>query len=145
MSSVPRVLLAAISGLFGIAFSIVCIKVDEALKLLPHIAAPRGEDDFAVRATLFFGVVPPSFLALGAILGWLGYREPRRALLGWLGAIIGSGTAFVLASALLPALRRIGVGDGNATFATFLAVWLGLAVAGATLLAKIGRSRATAS
>lgn len=136
MSSLGRVLLSATSGLLGVMFSVACIKIDESLKLLPRLPSPGGEDDFAARAAIFAAVVGTTFLVLGVALGWLAYRDPRRAALGWTGAIIGSATAFLLAPMSFAALSRLHVNSGNSTFLAFSLIWTSLAVIVAVLFVR---------
>lgn len=140
MRTVGRVAMASLSALLGLALCIGAIRVDEALHLLPRLPTPGGEDDFSVRAGLFFGVTCPAFALLGGYLGWIGAALVGRAARAWAGAILGTAVCFGLAAAFpsaLVGLARTSLG-GNGAFAAFLALWLALS---ASLAVLLGRQR----
>jgi hypothetical protein len=130
MKTTARVALMFLSTLLGLALCIAVIRVDEALHLLPRLPTPGGEDDFTVRAALFFGIACPALAALGGYLGWIGAVGWRRALRGWAGVLLGAVACFGAVGAfpsLLLAAARTPLG-GNGAFALFLTVWVLLSV-----------------
>lgn len=140
MRAAARVAAAVCSALLGIALCIAAIRFDEALHLLPRLPTPGGEDDFSVRASLFFGLTCPAFAALGGYLGWLGAVETSRAARAWLGVVLGTVLCFALVAIFPSAMLRPARGalGGNGAFGLFLATWV---VVTAVLARVLGKRR----
>jgi hypothetical protein len=138
VKTVIQLLLAVLSAALAVGLCVSFIKLDEMLNVVPHLPAYAGEDDFSLRAAAFLGFVCPSFLLVGAILGWRASRHARQALRGWCGLIGGSAAVFLLTRLLAPLL--LGLANtrqaANAVFVCILVSWVVMGSGSAWLLAR---------
>lgn len=135
--------------LFTLSFAVVGLIVPllvgalaNQLHVVPQFPAWGGDDDFNLRAAVFFLLVEPAFAVVG---GWIGYAwapDVATAVLAWLGVIGGSVVAFVIVRACAHWIENIASRDtANVGAIAFLTAWPALAVAGAWLATYPLRAR----
>lgn len=126
-----------LSGVLGVVICVGIVTLAQALHLTPKIPAPGGEDDFALRAALFFFGLCPSFAALGVWIGVIAKSSTATAIRSWAGAIFGS--FVVLITARIASSKFEGLtadGEGNRAAIVLFIIWFLAAVAGAYLLRR---------
>jgi hypothetical protein len=117
-----RALRAAAGGLAGLGACLGILKLTQRLHAIPNFPALAGEDDFALRAAVFFLFVCPAFALLG---GWIALAASRRLALRM---IAGTITATLLSFSLLFLARGAIEGltssrAANAAALSFLVGW----------------------
>lgn len=135
--------------LFTISFAVIGLIIPllvgalaNQLHVVPQFPALGGDDDFNLRAAVFFLLVEPAFAGVG---GWIGYAwapDVSAAARAWLGVIGGSIVAFVIVRACAHWIENIASRNtANVSAIAFLAAWPALAVAGAWLSTHPLRAR----
>jgi hypothetical protein len=103
-----------------------------------HFPSPGGEDDFSQRAAYFLFGVCPTFLLLGAWIGFAGYGNARRWFAMWAGVLVGAVFALAGAFFLRSQIENL-TGDGAANHAVlvFYCVWAASSVFGAVVARRL--------
>lgn len=129
-----RALLVILFATAGLVIPLLAAFVADRLHTVPQFPAFAGEDDFTLRAGVFFLCVVPAFAAIG---GWIGYAcggDLLGAARAWLGVLGGSVVTFVVVRASAHWIERLATRDAsNLSAVAFFVAWTALAGAGAWL------------
>jgi hypothetical protein len=127
-----KALRAVAGGLAGLSACLAIVKLTQLLRAVANFPAFAGEDDFALRAAVFFLVVLPAFALLG---GWIALAplrgEALRMLAGSAAATLASFALLALARG--PVERLSSSSSANAAALSFLIGWPLLCSLGAYL------------
>lgn len=72
-----RIATTLASAAMGLAFALLSVTVANRVHLLPNFPIFAGEDDSTLRAEVYFFVVCPAFVVLGAALGLAGTADGK--------------------------------------------------------------------
>ena len=132
-----KTIAAVISGALGVFVCLGIAGISQFMQVTPKFPAPGGEDDFAVRATIFFFGVCPAFAVLGIWIAVTADGVLRPALRMWIGVFGGSSFVFVLVAAARTMIENLTTaGAGNRGALAFFIAWFLGAVAGAYLVKR---------
>jgi hypothetical protein len=139
---VRRTLFTALFATVGLIVPLLAAIASNQLHAVPQFPAVAGEDDFSLRAAVFFLFVVPAFAVIG---GWIGYAcaaDLPRAARAWFGVLAGTVVAFVGVRACARFIERIAHREtANLSAIAFLAAWSVLAAIGAWLALRAPLAR----
>lgn len=122
------------SSVLGLGVCVALVWLTRALGVSVSFPSPGGEDDFSQRAAYFFFAVCPSFLALGAWIGFVAFGHARRWLAMWGGALASAALVWVAAYWLrAPIAQLTNDGAANLAILAFYGVWVALSFLGAAV------------
>jgi hypothetical protein len=134
---VKRIALVLTSAGLGVALVVSLASLASQLGLVPRFPAHGGDDDFNLRAGVFFLLVCPAFALLGGVIGHAYGSDLSRAVRAWLGAAVGTATLFGLARLLAGWVERIETRElANAGAVVFLVALPAFAALGARAAAR---------
>ncbi|HEY6877959.1 MAG TPA: hypothetical protein VI299_08060, partial [Polyangiales bacterium] len=84
------------SATLALAFCVLAIRIADLRGVGTSLPAPRGEDDFGLRVSVFLLLVCPSFFALGFWSARSGEPQLRTIAWRWLGMLVGTVLSFVV-------------------------------------------------
>ncbi len=138
-----RLLSIAGSALVGLAICLVFIWLTQIIGFSVHFPAAGGEDDFSLRAAYFFFGVAPSFLLLGAWIGYISAGRVQNWLAMWAGVTGGGICAFAAMRIVRVQIESlVEGGSANHGVLAFFLLWVVFSVVGACIGRKCLRNNA---
>jgi len=135
MNKVATIVGSALLGL-GICGLLVWLSNSQGIGV--RFPSPGGEDDFSRRAAYFLFGVCPTFLILGAWIGYVSSRNKRRLVLMWLGAFAGTFAVWLGTLLLRSQIEQLsGEDDGTRAVAVFYGLWVLLSILGAVIAYRV--------
>lgn len=120
----------------GLLFNLLSILLANQLHIIPYFPAYGGDDDFNLRAAVYFLWVCPAFIVVGAVIGHAFHDRWNRILRAWLGVSAVTIVVFASVRACAPWIERIDSRDGaNVAAIAFLSMWPLATALGAALVA----------
>jgi hypothetical protein len=135
MNKIAAIVGSALLGL-GICGVLVWLSNTQGIGL--RFPSPGGEDDFSRRAAYFLFGVCPAFLVLGAWIGSVSWRNMRRLVLMWLGALAGTLAVWLGTLLLRSQIEQLSGEDaGTRAVVVFFGSWVLLSALGAAIVYRV--------
>jgi hypothetical protein len=120
------------SAMLGLVACFAFVAAYQGSGIGVQFPSPGGEDDFSLRAAYFLFGVAPSFLLIGAWIGYACAGSVRTWLVMWAGVIAGDIVVFVATQCLRGQIELLVEGrSANYAVIAFFFLWLACAIGGA--------------
>ncbi len=132
--SMKRLAVTLGSAILGLVVCFAFIGIYQGTGTVIQFPSPGGEDDFSLRAAWFLFGVSPSFLLLGAWIGYGSAGSARTWMVMWVGVIVGGIVVFVVTQFLRGQIESL-VERRSANYAViaFFSLWVTCAIGGALI------------
>jgi hypothetical protein len=108
------------------------------LGLTPDFPAYAGEDDFSLRFGVFLLGVVPSFMALGAAVGFLATVHGYSWLRSTVGGVAGTTLTLLSGRLLAPVIERLSSRNlANGAVVAFFVGWVVLSLVGVLVAGRL--------
>ncbi len=135
-----KVIVTLGSAVMGLAVCLCFMWAADVLGLSALFPSPAGEDDYSVRLDYFVVGVCPSFLLLGAWIGYTSVESADQWSGMWAGTVAGSLAVFVGTSLLYRQLETLTASRAaNHAVLLFFVAWVIFSVCGAALARDLYR------
>ena len=130
--SMNRLAVTLGSAILGLVVCFAFIGIYQGTGAVIQFPSPGGEDDFSLRAAYFLFGVSPSFLLLGAWIGYASAGSVRTWMMMWAGVIVGGIVVFVVTQFLRGQIELLVEGrTANYAVIAFFFLWVACATGGA--------------
>lgn len=135
-----KVVVALASAAMGLAICLSFMWAADILGLTATFPSPGGEDDYSVRLLYFVTGVCPSFLWLGAWIGYTSVESADQWSGMWIGTVAGGAAVFIGTSLLHGQIEVLSEsGSANNAVLLFFVAWVIFSVCGAALARDLYR------